>query len=141
MRTQGSFFAVCCSLVGLSERDVGSRHQSALEKPEHFKANSATVRAQWVMCAPTAEFRLELFLVGDTSIGEAHNFVDRHLSLQSIKDVLPPPVLHEVDALRTFSDQCSPPRKGNGSINPSNETCSKVEVLTEPGNGAPFLDV
>ena len=109
MRTQGSFFAVCCSLVGLSERDVGSRHQSAPEKPEHFKANSATVHPQWVICAPTAELRLELFLVGNTSIGEAHNFVDRHLSLQSIKDVLPPPVLHEVDALRTFSDQCSPP--------------------------------
>ena len=32
----GSFFAVCCSLVGLSERDVGSRQQSAPEKPEHF---------------------------------------------------------------------------------------------------------
>ena len=105
----GVFFAVCCSLVGLSERDVGSRQQSAPEKPEHFKANSATVHPQWVMCAPTAELRLELFLVGNTSIGEAHNFVDRHLSLQSIKDVLPPPVLHEVDALRTFSDQCSPP--------------------------------
>ena len=51
---------------------------------------------------------LELFLVGNASIGEAHRFVDRNLSLQSIEDVLPPPVMHEVDALRTFSDQGLP---------------------------------
>ena len=51
---------------------------------------------------------LELLLVVNASISEAHNFVDRHLSLQSVEDVLPPPVLHEVDALRTFSDQRSP---------------------------------
>ena len=37
---------------------------------------------------------LELLLVGNTSIGEDQNFVDCHLSLQSIEDVLPPPVLH-----------------------------------------------
>ena len=55
--------------------------------------------------------RLELLLVVNASISEAHNFVERHLRLQSVEDVLPPPVLHQVDALRTFSDQGSPPGK------------------------------
>ena len=59
---------------------------------------------------------LELLLVGNTPIGEAHDFVDCHLSLQSIEDVLPPPVLHQVDALRTFSDQGSLSRKRDKSI-------------------------
>ena len=59
---------------------------------------------------------LELLLVVNASISEAHNFVDRHLSLQSVEDVLPPPVLHQVEALRTFSDQGSLPRKRDKSI-------------------------
>ena len=50
--------------------------------------------------------------MGNASVGEAHNLVDRHLSVQSVLDVLPPPVLHEVDSLRTFSDQCSPQENG-----------------------------
>jgi len=69
-------------------------------------------------------FRLELLLVVNASISEAHNFVDRHLSLQSVEDVLPPPVLHEVDALRTFSDQRSPPGKRDESTNSPDEICS-----------------
>ena len=67
---------------------------------------------------------LELLLVVNASISEAHNFVDRHLSLQSVEDVLPPPVLHEVDALRTFSDQRSPPGKRDESTNSPDEICS-----------------
>ena len=69
-------------------------------------------------------FRLELLLVVNASISEAHNFVDRHLSLQSVEDVLPPPVLHYVDALRTFSYQCSPPLKRDESTCSSDEICS-----------------
>ena len=58
-------------------------------------------------CAVTSKFvRSELLLVGNASVGEAHKFVDRHLRLQSAEDVLPPPVLHEVDALRTFKILC-----------------------------------
>ena len=75
-------------------------------------------------------FRLELLLVVNASISEAHNFVDRHLSLQSVEDVLPPPVLHEVDALRTFSDQCSPPRKLDESTDSPDQICSCAEAFT-----------
>ena len=67
---------------------------------------------------------LEPFLVGNASVGEAHNLVDRHLSLQSVQDVLPPPVLHEVVSLRTFSNQCSPPRKRDESTDSPDEICS-----------------
>ena len=67
---------------------------------------------------------LEPFLVGNASVGEAHNLVDRHLSLQSVQDVLPPPVLHEVDALRTFSDQRLPPSKRDESTDSPDEICS-----------------
>ena len=63
----------------------------------------------------------ELLLVGYASIGEAHNFVDRYLSTQSIEDVLTPPVLHEMDVLRTFSNQCSPTAKGDQSIDSPNQ--------------------
>ena len=59
---------------------------------------------------------LELLLVGNTSVGKAHNFFDRHLCFQTIEDVLPPPVLHQVVALRTFSDQGSLSRKRDKSI-------------------------
>ena len=70
------------------------------------KRNGPLTRQLWVnICLSW----LEPFLVGNASVGEAHNLVDRHLSLQSVQDVLPPPVLHEVDALRTFRDQRSPP--------------------------------
>ena len=69
-------------------------------------------------------FRLELLLVVNASISEAHNFVERHLSLQSVEDVLPPPVLNDVDALRAFSDQCSPPRKRDESTDLSDEIYS-----------------
>ena len=71
---------------------------------------------------------LELLLVGNTPIGEAHDFVDCHLSLQSIEDVLPPPVLHQVDALRTFSDQGSPPGKRDESIDSLDQICRSVEA-------------
>ena len=73
---------------------------------------------------------LELLLVGNTSIGETHNFVDCHLSLQSIEDVLPPPVLHQVDALRTFSDQGSPPGKRDESIESLDQIFNSVEAST-----------
>ena len=66
----------------------------------------------------------ELLLVGYASIGEAHNFVDRYLSTQSIEDVLTPPVLHEMDVLRAFGDQCSPPAKGDQSIDSPDEICN-----------------
>ena len=64
--------------------------------------------------------------MGDASIVEAHNFVDRHLSLQSIEDLLPPPVLHEVDELRTFSDddQCSLPGQADVSTDSTDEIFS-----------------
>ena len=63
----------------------------------------------------------ELLLVGNASIGEAHNFVDRYLSTQSIEDVFTPPVLHEMDVLRTFSNQCSQTAKGDQSIDSPNQ--------------------
>ncbi|QNI47347.1 hypothetical protein SynA1560_00674 [Synechococcus sp. A15-60] len=59
---------------------------------------------------------LKLLLVGNTSVGQAHNFLDRRLCLQTIEDVLPPSVLHQVDALRTFSDQGSLSRNRDKSI-------------------------
>ena len=83
------------------------------------------------MRSPASSPRSELLLVGNASVGEAHNFVDRHLSLQSVQDVLPPPVLNEVDALRTFSDQCSPPRKRDESTDSPDEICSCVEAFMD----------
>ena len=77
---------------------------------------------------------LELLLVVNASISEAHNFVDRHLSLQSVEDVLPPPVLHEVDALRTFSDQGSPPGKRDESIDSPDQIFSSVEAPAGPSS-------
>jgi len=59
---------------------------------------------------------LELLLVGNTSVGKDHRFIERRPSLQTIEDVLPPPVLHQMDALRTFSDQGSQARKHYESI-------------------------
>ena len=56
---------------------------------------------------PLKEFCLEEFLVGNTSIGETYNLVDRRLSTKSIKDVFPSPVLHEVDLPKTFGGHCS----------------------------------
>ena len=77
------------------------------------RQRNTTDRDRQQICPPmtlrVVLLRLELLLVVNASISEAHNFVDRHLSLQSVEDVLPPPVLHEVDALRTFSDQRLPP--------------------------------
>ena len=79
-------------------------------------------------------FRLELLLVVNASISEAHNFVDRHLSLQSVEDVLPPPVLHEVDALRTFSDQGSPPGTRDESIDSPDQIFSSMEAPAGPSS-------
>ena len=75
-------------------------------------------------CVTISLVSLELFLVGNASIGEPHNFVDRYLSTQSIEDVLTPPVLHEMDVLRAFGDQCSPPAKGDQSIDSPGEICN-----------------
>ena len=63
---------------------------------------------------PTVDSRdLQLFFVGNASISKAHGFVDRNLSAQAIEDVRPTSVLHNVDFLRTFSDQCSSQREVN----------------------------
>ena len=63
---------------------------------------------------PTVDSRdLQLFFVGNASISKAHGFVDRNLSAQAIEDVRPTSVLHDVDFLRTFSDQCSSQREVN----------------------------
>ena len=77
---------------------------------------------------------LELFHVSNAPIGEAHRFIDRHLRLQSIEDVLPSPVLHEVDALRTFSDQGSLPGKRDESIDLPDQIFSSIEAPAGPSS-------
>ena len=52
--------------------------------------------------------------------------------MQSIEGVLPPLVLHEVDALRTFSDQGSPPGTRDESIDSPDQIFSSMEALAEP---------
>ena len=72
---------------------------------------SVILKMGWRRCPPPLRqppnsFCLDQFLVGNTSISETYNLVDRRLSTKSIKDVFPSSVLHKVDLLKMFSDHC-----------------------------------
>ena len=62
-----------------------------------------------------------MFFVSNTAIGESDNCVDRRLSTQSIEDVFPSSVLHEVDVLRRFDDHGSSTGNGDESIDRPHE--------------------